>query len=250
LELPVVSPQLLDLIPELAVRLLQGIHLGAKQIDFKKQSRLGNIPVPFSMYTESPPVALTQTLSLMHFLLHIRVNGYGMMQVGVQGGDQRGSFHDDPHARMAVALDVTLGTAKEPFQIQIVTRKVGHLFADEQARDKGAHGLGHRLPPRMVGRLEAPLQRTKKGPTPGHAAAVGIESGGDLAKVLDPILPGLLLLLDVGNAPVNGVRQSLQSLVCRPPFFASRFRWREDRISPRAFAIFNPGGCKGPPGRQ
>lgn len=178
------------------------------------------------------------------------VEGAGMMQVGVQGGDQRGAFHDDPHTRMAVAVDaalVTLGATKEPFQIQIVTRKVGHLFADEQTGDKGLHGLGHRLPHRLVGLLEAPLQRTKQGPTPGHAAAVGIKRGGDLAKVLDPVLQGLLLLLDLGNAPVDGVRQSLQAFVCRPPFFASRFRWREDRISPRASAIFNPGGCKGPP---
>lgn len=130
-----------------------------------------------------------------------------MMQVGVQGGDQRGSFHDDPHARMAVAMNatlVTLGATKEPFQIQIVTRKVGHLFADEKAGGKGVHGLGHRLPHRMVGPLEASPQRTKEGPTLFVAAAVGIQSGRDLAEVFDTILQGLLLLLDLGEAPVNG----------------------------------------------
>jgi len=75
-----------------------------------------------------------------------------MMQVGVQYGDQRGSFHNDAYARMSVAMNATLvalGTTKEPFQIQIVTRKVGHVFAYEKAGSKGVHGLGHRLPQGM-----------------------------------------------------------------------------------------------------
>ena len=172
------------------------------------------------------------------------------MQVGVQHGDQRGSFHDDAHTRVSVAMNATLvalGTTEEPFRIQIVTRKVGHVFADEKAGGKGVHGLGHRLPHRMVGPLEASLQRTKEGPTLFPAAAVRIQSGRDFADVFDTILQGLLLLLDWGETPVNGVCQALQSLLRRPPFFASRFRWREDRISPRASAIFSPGGCKGPP---
>jgi len=81
------------------------------------------------------------------------VEGVGMMQVGVQHGAQRGPFHNDAHARMSVAMNATfvaLGATKEPFQIQIVTREVGHLFADEKAGGKGVHGLGHRLPQGMV----------------------------------------------------------------------------------------------------
>ncbi len=131
-----------------------------------------------------------------------------MMQVGVQHGDQCGSFHDDTHAGMSVAMNatlVTLGATKEPFQIQIVTRKVRHLFADEKAGGKGVHGLGHRLPHRMAGPLEASLQRTKEGPTLFPAAAVRIQSGRDFADVFDTILQGLLLLLDLGEAPVHGV---------------------------------------------
>ena len=173
-----------------------------------------------------------------------------MMQVGVQGGKQRGSFHDDPHACMAVAMNATLmplGATKEPFQIQIVTGNVGHVFADEQAGDKGVHGLGHGLPHRLVRALKASLERSKQGPTPWHRAVVGVERGGHLANVVHSLFHGLLLWLDLGQAPVDGVGQSLQPLVCRPPFFASRFRCREDWISPRASAIFSPGGCKGPP---
>jgi len=135
-----------------------------------------------------------------------------MMQMGVQHSDQRGPFNNDAYARMSVAVNATLvalGTTKEPFQIQVVTRKIGYVFAYEKTGDKGVHGLGHRLLHRMVGPLKTSLQRTKEGPTPFHAAAVGIESGGDVANVLDTILQGLLLLLDLGNAPVNGVRQSL-----------------------------------------
>lgn len=178
------------------------------------------------------------------------MEGAGMVQVGVQGGNQRRAFHDDAHAGMAVAMDATLvplGATEEPFQIQIVTGKIGHFFADEQAGDKSIHGLGHRLPHRLVRASKASLEGSKQGPTPLHRAVVGVERGGHLAKVLHSLLHGLLLCLDVGNAPVDGVRQPLQPLLCRPPFFTSRFRCREDWISPRASAIFSPGGCKGPP---
>lgn len=122
--------------------------------------------------------------------------GAGMMQVGVQGGNQRGSFHDDPHACMAVAMNATLmplGATKEPFQIQIVTGNVGHVFADEQAGDKGVHGLGHGLPHRLVRALEASLEGSKQSPTPWHRAVVGVERGGHLAKVLHSLFHGLLL---------------------------------------------------------
>jgi hypothetical protein len=81
------------------------------------------------------------------------VEGVGMMQVGVQYGDQRGSFQDDAHARMSVAMNATLmalGATEESFQIEIVTRKVGHVFAYEKAGSKGVHGLGHRLPQGMI----------------------------------------------------------------------------------------------------
>ena len=172
------------------------------------------------------------------------------MQMGVQHGNQRGTFNDDAYARMSVAMNATLmplGTTKEPFQIQVVPWKIRQVFAYEKTRGKGVHGLGHRPPHRMVGPLKASLQRTKEGPTPFHAAAVGVESGRDLADILDAIFQGLLWLLDLGEAAVNGVRQSPQSLLRRPPFFASRFRWSEDWICPNASAIFSPGGCKGPP---
>lgn len=76
----------------------------------------------------------------------------------------------------------------------------------------------------MVGPLEASLERTKGSPTLFDAAAVGIEGGSDLSDVLDAIFQGLLWLLDLGEAAVDGVRQSTQSLLRRPPFFASRFR--------------------------
>jgi hypothetical protein len=91
-----------------------------------------------------------------------------MMKVGIQHSDQRGSFYNDAHARMLVAMNATLvalGTTKEPFQVQVIPRKIGHVFADEKPSRKGVHGLGHRLPHRMVGPLEASLERTKGSPT-------------------------------------------------------------------------------------
>ena len=135
--------------------------------------------------------------------------------MGVQRGDQGGSFHDDAHARVSVAMNATLvalGTTKEPFQIQIVTRKVGEVFADEKAGGKGVHDLGHRLPHRVARSLEASLQRTEESPTLFAAAAVGIKRSRNLADVFDTTLQGLLLLLDLGEAPVKGVRQVPQSL--------------------------------------
>ena len=150
-----------------------------------------------------------------------------MMQMSIQHGYQCGSFKDDAYARMSVAMNVTLvplGATKESFQIEIVTRKIGQVFADKQTPGKSIHGLGHRRPQRMVGSLEASLERTKGSPTLFDAAAVGIKSGRDLSDVLDAVFQGFLLLLDLGEATVDGVRQSPQSLWRRPPFFASRFR--------------------------
>lgn len=159
------------------------------------------------------------------------MEGAGMMQVGVQGGHQRGPFQDDAHARMAVTMNATLvslGATKEPFQIEVVTGNVGHVFAHEQAGDKGVHGLGHRLSHRLVRAMEASLERAEGGPPLWHRAAVRIERGGHLAKVIDSLFHGLLLWLDMGEAPADGVGQPLQPLLCRPPFFAFRFRCRED----------------------
>ena len=76
-----------------------------------------------------------------------------MMQMGIQYSDQGGSFQDDAYAGMLAAMDATLvalGTTKEPFQIQVVTRKIGQVFAYEKTGDKGVHRLGHRLPHGMV----------------------------------------------------------------------------------------------------
>jgi hypothetical protein len=83
-----------------------------------------------------------------------------MMQMGVQHRDQRGAFYDNAYARMSVAMNATLvalGATKESFQIQVVTRKIGHVFAYEKPPGKGVHGLGHGLPHRMVRPLEASL---------------------------------------------------------------------------------------------
>lgn len=84
-----------------------------------------------------------------------------MMPMGVQGRDQRGSFQNDADAGVLVTVNVTfmpLGTTEEPFQIQVVPRKVRHVFADEQAGGKGVHSLGHRLPLWLVRALEASLE--------------------------------------------------------------------------------------------
>lgn len=170
--------------------------------------------------------------------------------MGVQRYDQGGPFQNDADAGMLVTVNTTfvpLGTTKESFQIQVVTRQIGPVVAHEKAGGKGVHRLGHRLPHRLVRALEASLEGPEESPTLFHVAAVRIERGGDLADVLDACVQSLLLRLDVGETPVNGVGQALQSLLRRSPFFTSRFRCREDRISPRASAIFNPGGCNGPP---
>jgi hypothetical protein len=57
----------------------------------------------------------------------------------------------------------------------------------------------------------------------------------------------LLLGLHQGQPRVDARGQPTQLRLREPPFFASRFRWIDARISSRASAICNPGGWSGPP---
>ncbi len=65
----------------------------------------------------------------------------------------------------------------DEFQIQVVPRKVRHVFAHEQAGGKGVPGPGQRLPPRLVRTLEAFAGATER-----RLVAVAKGHGPDRAR--------------------------------------------------------------------
>jgi hypothetical protein len=74
------------------------------------------------------------------------------------------------------------------------------------------------------------------------ALTSGFEGRGHLVDVLDVLSDWLLLRLDVLQSSVNTPGQTVELLLCEPPFFASKFRWIDSRTSCKASAIRRPGG--------
>ncbi len=65
-----------------------------------------------------------------------------MRQVGIQRQQQRGTFLHDSHSGMTMTVNptlVTLRLAKPTLQIQVVSRQVRVITADEQAHLEALH---------------------------------------------------------------------------------------------------------------
>jgi hypothetical protein len=75
----------------------------------------------------------------------------------------------------------------------------------------------------------------------------GVEGGLDGPHLRHLVAHIFLGGLHTAQPPVDVAGQTCESLMRRPPFWASRFRWRDARTSPRASAMRMPGGCSGPP---
>ena len=80
-----------------------------------------------------------------------------------------------------------------------------------------------------------------------RARSIRFESRGYRRDVLDVAAQDFLLRFDGGQAAVDAARESVELLLCEPPFFSSKFRWIDSRTSFNAAAIRRPGGCNGPP---
>jgi hypothetical protein len=70
-------------------------------------------------------------------------------EMGVQGRHQRGTLPDDPHTCMTVPVNpafMSLGTAKEAFQVEVVVGQVWIVATHKQARRERRHNRRHSLP--------------------------------------------------------------------------------------------------------
>lgn len=72
-----------------------------------------------------------------------------------------------------------------------------------------------------------------------------IEAGVDHPDIGHLLADDLLGGLDRVQPTINIPGEAGKLLMSRPPFCASRFRWREVRTSWRASAMRKPGGCSG-----
>ena len=170
---------------------------------------------------------------------------FGMSMVGVQRVDLRRPFLDDPHSRVTVAVDpplVPLGQTEPTLQIEVVQDVIQVVPAQEQARTEAMHQSGHVVTRRIAIAVQACEDRVKVGRTRGGVTPGGIQGRSDLRDRLGVTPDRLLLGLHHGQPRVDARGQPPQLRLREPPFFASKFRWIDARISSRASAICNPGG--------
>jgi hypothetical protein len=180
----------------------------------------------------------------------IDVEPFGMSMVGVQRVDQRWPFLDEPYSRVTVAVDpplVPLRQAKPTLQIEVVQDVIQVVPAQEQAGTEALHQSGHVVMRRIAVAAQACEDRVKAGLTRGGVTPGGIQGRSDLRDRLGVTPDPFLLGLHQGQPRVDARGQSSQLRLREPPFFASKFRWIDARISSRASAICNPGGWSGPP---
>src|SRR5208337_5092042 len=142
---------------------------------------------------------------------------------------------------------VAFGQAEPPLEIEIVLDLFELSLAHKKAGQEADHQRGHVLANRIPIPLELADQFLELRLAILATPAPGFEGLGHLVDVLDILSDWLLVGSDVLQSPVNASGQSAELLLCKPPFFASKFRWIDSRTSSKASAIRRPGGWRGPP---
>lgn len=170
--------------------------------------------------------------------------------MGIQGQQQGGSFLHDSHPGMTMPVNptlVTLGLAKPTLQIQVVSRQVRIITADEQPRLEAPHYRRHLPPDRVRLGSQAVPQLGENVVTVVTRAAGRIKRRGNFGDLAHMLLNRDLRLLDRIQPSIDEPGQANQERFGAPPFFAPRFRLRDSLTSPNASAIRRPGGWSGPP---
>src|SRR3954465_9935672 len=137
---------------------------------------------------------------------------------------------------------VAFGQAEPPLEVEIVFDLFELSLAHEKAGQEADHQRGHVLSNRILIPLESVDQLFELRLAILATPAPGFEGLGHLVDVLDILSDWLLLGLNVLQSPVNASGQSAELLLCKPPFFASKFRWIDSRTSSKASAMRRPGG--------
>ena len=170
--------------------------------------------------------------------------------MGVQRMNQRRPFLDDPHTRVAVAVDPTLmplGQAEPALQIEIIVDLIEGVIAGKEAGTEASHQTRHVLVDRIAVAVKASEDRVEVGLTLGRFLRRRVHGRGHLLDCLDVAPDRLLLGFDQVQSLVDAGGQPVQLRLREPPFFAATFRWIDCRTSSNASAIRNPGGSSGPP---
>ena len=173
-----------------------------------------------------------------------------MRQVGIQGQQLCWTFLHDSHSGMTMPVNptlVTLGLAKPSLQVQVVTRQVRIITADEQPRLEAPHHRRHLLPDRVRLDSQAIPQLGEIRVTLSAGSVGRFESDGNFDDLVHMLSDRDLRFLDRVQPSIDEPGQATQERIGAPPFFASRLRPRDCLTSPNASAIRSPGGWSGPP---
>jgi hypothetical protein len=112
---------------------------------------------------------LSLALGLSSRLIRQEINDAEQLrvaEVGVQCQHHRGTFPDDPHAGVTVAVDPTLmplGEAKPPLQVEVVLHSVDLVPTGEEAGAEAVHQTGHLLVRRVIASLQSREDRLERG---------------------------------------------------------------------------------------
>lgn len=154
--------------------------------------------------------------------------GVRVPDMSVERQQQRGTFLDQAHPGMGMSVDAALvafGIPKPAFQIEIVLGKVQQVAPGEQSRGETLHHPSHvpaegiHIPQELAPGL------VELGPALFRGTVFRIEGRFDRANVLHLSTNHLLRFGDGGQSSVDASGEPIESLVCGPPFFASRLRW-------------------------
>ena len=171
-------------------------------------------------------------------------------QMCVEGQQERGAFLHETHPGVPMAVDAALvpfGLLKPALEIEGVQRDVRLFPSNKHPRSTARHDVAKVLPDQVIALLALLLQDLKGCLTLGTRALVRFERGLDRPEILSRGSSGVVGVVDRCQPPVTRARSTRATRVWRPPFFASRFRWREPCTSAKASAMRSPGGWRGPP---
>ncbi len=145
----------------------------------------------------------------------------GMRRVCVESMHQRWSFQNDANPRVSMTVNpplVTLGQAKPPLQIEIVSDLLKRALADEKAGEKARHHRDH-LPVNRVFRTRESIDQFLELLLPIAASPRSrFEGRGYFLDVLDVFSDRLLFGPNFVEASVDAVGQSAEQLFSEPPF--------------------------------
>lgn len=176
-----------------------------------------------------------------------------MLQVGVEGHDERWTAVDESHARVGTAVDsafVPLWFSEESLEVEIVAREGGVVVSDEEALFERAHHLGHLDANRVIVGFECGGECLEPSFAVLTRVGIGVERGVDLAQDFHVTFDLIERITDERDAAVYATGEGEERPFTRAPFFppsAAVALSMEPRTSPSPFAMRTPGGLSGPP---